>query len=156
MVLWIIRNGYLLFLEFAKLPNILDSSTGDEEPLVDAAIDRGRGKVLALGDAGKLALVNTVRRALVGDVGPVVGISIVSMAFLTVQDNLQADLAAGGLASDELLPGVGALADDLSGVPAAEIVSATVKSKGHGKTNFLFLHSPEKANWFSGFPSGIL
>ena len=23
-------------------------------------------------------------------------------------------------------------------------------------THFLFLHSPEKANWFSGFPSGIL
>jgi len=23
-------------------------------------------------------------------------------------------------------------------------------------THFLFLHSPVKANWFSGFPSGIL
>ena len=25
-----------------------------------------------------------------------------------------------------------------------------------GLTYFLFLHSPVKANWFSGFPSGIL
>ena len=38
----------------------LHRSTGDEEPLVDAAVDRGRRKILALGDAGELSLLDTI------------------------------------------------------------------------------------------------
>ena len=49
----------------------LYGSTGDEEPLVDAAVDRSRRKVLALGDVGELALVNTVGRAVEGGVGTI-------------------------------------------------------------------------------------
>jgi hypothetical protein len=42
-------------------------STGDEEPLVDAGVDGGRGLVLALGDV-ELAGVGTVLRVRDGDV----------------------------------------------------------------------------------------
>lgn len=49
----------------------LNSSARDEEPLVNSAVNGSRGKVLALGDAGKSTLVNTVTRALDGRVGTV-------------------------------------------------------------------------------------
>lgn len=47
----------------------LHSSSRDEEPLVDATVDRRRGKVLALGDVGELGLVHAVGGVGVGDVG---------------------------------------------------------------------------------------
>ncbi|GMG06942.1 unnamed protein product [Aspergillus oryzae] len=46
----------------------LHSSTGDEEPLVNAAINRGRGEVLALRNGGKLAGFSTVGGVRNGDV----------------------------------------------------------------------------------------
>lgn len=49
----------------------LNGSTRDEEPLVNSAVNRSRGKVLALGDAGKSTLVGTVTRGLDGSVGTV-------------------------------------------------------------------------------------
>jgi len=49
----------------------LDSSARDEEPLVNSAVNGSRGKVLALGDAGKSTLIDTVARALDGRVGTV-------------------------------------------------------------------------------------
>ena len=49
----------------------LNSSTRDEEPLVNAAVNRSWGKVLALGNAGNLGLLNTVRGVLDGRVGTV-------------------------------------------------------------------------------------
>jgi hypothetical protein len=52
-----------------RVSNCLNGSTGNEEPLVDATINRSRGKVLALRDLGKLALVDTFWRDLVGDIG---------------------------------------------------------------------------------------
>lgn len=76
----------------------LDGSAGDEEPLVNAAIDRSWGKVLASRDSSDLVLVGTLGGTLGGlDVGKV-------------------DVTSGTLASDELLPGVGALVDDVLGV----------------------------------------
>jgi hypothetical protein len=48
----------------------LDRSAGDEEPLVNAAVDRGGGKVLARGDLGEGSLVGKLCRAFVGDIGP--------------------------------------------------------------------------------------
>lgn len=47
----------------------LNSSTRNEEPLVNAAINGGRREVLALGDAGKLGGVGAVRRVLNRSVG---------------------------------------------------------------------------------------
>jgi hypothetical protein len=47
----------------------LHGGTGDEEPLVNAAVNRSRGKLLVLGDGSERALVNAVGRALNGGVG---------------------------------------------------------------------------------------
>ena len=43
-------------------------------------------------------------------------------------------------------------------ISVAYLRSVSFKSSQRRKRTmyFLFLHSPEKANWFSGFPSGIL
>jgi hypothetical protein len=70
--------------------------TRDVEPLVDAGIDRGRGLVLARGDVqrGGVGLVGGVRDGGVG----------------------KSDVVLGGLASNELLPSLGALTDNVHGV----------------------------------------
>lgn len=47
----------------------LDSSTGDEEPLVNGAVNGSRSQVLAAGDGGQLGLVSVVGRALELGVG---------------------------------------------------------------------------------------
>lgn len=49
----------------------LSGSTRDEEPLVNAWIDRSRSKVLVGWDGRKLAGVNTAVGVLDGDVGAV-------------------------------------------------------------------------------------
>lgn len=51
--------------------NPLNSSTGDEEPLVDAAVNRSRRKVLAGRDVGESALLDHVLGVGVGEVGTV-------------------------------------------------------------------------------------
>lgn len=66
----------ICFSGIGLISKSLNSSTGDEEPLVDAAVDRGRGQVLALGDVGELALVDTVGGGLVGNVGAGENVSI--------------------------------------------------------------------------------
>jgi len=70
--------------------------TRDVEPLVDAGIDRGRGLVLARGDVerGGVGLVGGVRDSGVG----------------------KGNVVFGGLASNELLPGLGTLTDNVHGV----------------------------------------
>ena len=81
-----------------KQASSLDSSARDEEPLVNAAVNRSRRKVLASRDSSNLVLVGTVGAALWGlDVG-------------------EADFTGSGLAGDELLPGIGTLVDDILGV----------------------------------------
>jgi hypothetical protein len=128
----------------------LHSSTRDEEPLVNGAINRSRGKVLAARNAGKLRGVDAVRVA-EGGVGPA-HVSIV--LWILSKSNLQADVSTVRLSADELLPGISTLVDDLLGVPAP--VRRRDIAGLSRQTYFLFLASPEKANWFSGFPSGIL
>jgi hypothetical protein len=49
----------------------LNSSARDEEPLVNAAINRSRRQVIALRDAGKLGGVGAVRGVLNRSVGTV-------------------------------------------------------------------------------------
>lgn len=95
-----------------------DSSrgTGDVEPLVNGRVDRGRGLLLALGDAegGGLDAVVAVGDR---DVGAAYSVS----QWLTRRmgfsfQNVQVDVTLGGLAGDELLPRLGALTDDVHGV----------------------------------------
>lgn len=72
---------------------------------------------------------------------------------------LQRDIAGLGLAGDELLPRLSALADNVRGVPGVLLARYSRIGdfhRGRRVAHFLFLHSPVKANWFSGFPSGIL
>lgn len=64
------QGNVINFGEYRLMRN-LDSSTRDEEPLVNAAVNGSRGKVLALGNAGKLGLVSTVRGTLDGGVGTI-------------------------------------------------------------------------------------
>lgn len=52
-----------------------------------------------------------------------------TMIVLAINGNLQADLAAGGLASDEFLPSISAFADDLSGIPGNIAVSLVMEVK---------------------------
>lgn len=47
-------------------------------------------------------------------------VSTAKVNLLIFHGNLQADIAAGALAGDELLPSVGALTDDLSGIPRTQ------------------------------------
>lgn len=77
----------------------LVGSTGDEEPLVNAGVDWCSREVLVGRDGRKLVGLDAVGAgALNGQIGA-------------------ADVAGLGLAGDELLPGLGALADDVGGVP---------------------------------------
>ena len=41
-------------------------------------------------------------------------------------------------------------------LPVMSLSQASAHSRTTSMAYFLFLHSPEKANWFSGLPSGIL
>lgn len=51
--------------------NRLNSSTRDEEPLVDATVDRSRGEVLAGGNLGESALVDQIGGVGVGNISPI-------------------------------------------------------------------------------------
>jgi hypothetical protein len=69
---------------------------------------------------------------------------------------LHRDALGVGLASDQALPGLGALTDDVHGVASRIVSLSNGKMLDSNSANLLFLHSPVKANWFSGLPSGIL
>ena len=99
-------------------PN-LNSSARDEEPLVNAAVNRSWGKVLALGNAGNLGLLNTVRGVLDGRVGTVsVSRHSNTQAAKGQKDkNLQVDVTLGGLSSNEVFPRLSALMDNVKSVP---------------------------------------
>jgi len=86
----------LVFLKARGIQN-LHGGTGDEEPLVDGTVDRGRGQVLALGNGGNLASIGGVDR----------GLSL---------GGSEGNVTSSGLAGDELLPSIGTLVDDIGGV----------------------------------------
>ena len=48
------------------------------------------------------------------------------------------------------------LISSLGVLPVTSFSQASAHSRTMSMAYFLFLHSPEKANWFSGLPSGIL
>jgi hypothetical protein len=107
--------------------------TGDVEPLVDAGVDRRRGLVLALGNVD-LAGVGAVGGVRNGGVEP---------GSVSCSHN--------GKYMDTYR-----LRSSLGVLPVASFSQASAHSRTISMAYFLFLHSPEKANWFSGLPSGIL
>lgn len=111
--------------------------------------------VLGGRDLGKSALVDTMLGVGVRDIGTAC-ISTVSSSETKKSMNLQADISVGSSSSNQSLPGVGTLPDHFIGVPSHESALRRLCQSKPKNTHFLFLHSPEKANWFSGFPSGIL
>lgn len=62
------RAGYAL-IRVIEQASCLNSSAGNEEPLVDTAVNRSRWEVLTRGNLGELGLVDAVGGVLVGDVG---------------------------------------------------------------------------------------
>ena len=86
--------------------------TADEEPLVDAGIDGSGGLVLARRDV-ELASVGMLLRMSNSGVGTAMEL-VASVD--TVELNLHRNITLGGLAGDETLPSLGALADDVHGV----------------------------------------
>ena len=132
----------------------LSRGAADEEPLVNGAVNLGRGKILV----GR-KLRQLIRADAAGGVlGRGVGASEVSTEGLWVCGggmDSQSNAARGSLAGNQALPGLGALADNVHGV-AGHDVSEENLPLTLVYTHSLFLHSPVKANWFSGLPSGIL
>lgn len=123
-------------ISFPKRKNLV-GGTGDEEPLVDRWVDWSGLELLVLWEVWKLLGTDTRWGVLDGDVG-------------------KGDVSWGSLASDELLPCLSALTDDVHGVTVNLLVSQLLVLLEFVCAYALFLHSPVKANWFSGFPSGIL
>ena len=91
-------NTLDLFNRHSSMAADLHCGTRDEEPLIDAAVNRSRQQVLTPGDAIELALVHPVGGVGVGDVG-------------------KADISILRLSGDQLVPRIGALADNVQGVP---------------------------------------
>ena len=100
----------------------LVGSTGDEEPLVNAWVDGGRSEVLIGWDGRKLFRVDAARGLLDRKVGAVICQNMLKPKFAV---NLRRDITWLGLASDELLPGLSTLTDDISGVSVTASASYT-------------------------------
>lgn len=86
--------------------------TRDVEPLIDAGVDGSRCLVLASGNVER-ASVSAIWRLGNGGVGT-------TRQLVTVREridaHIQADLVLGGLSSDELLPSLSTLVDNVHGV----------------------------------------
>lgn len=107
--------------------------TADEEPLVNAGVDRGGGLVLARWD-GERGGVGAVLRVGNGDICAAIEL-VEGRKYST---NTYREMSPLGL------------------LPVMRRSQASAHSRTMSMAYFLFLHSPEKANWFSGLPSGIL
>lgn len=129
----------------------------NEEPLVDGAVDFGGREVLVGGKGRKLVGSEAARRVGDGDVGTGrVSTGIRRSLLRLALENSHGDTVGRRLAGDETLPGIGALANHFHGVSAANRQPPATCQPRQQNTHSLFLHSPVKANWFSGLPSGIL
>lgn len=114
------RDFYLfgLFGHHPTLPVIyLSRGTADEEPLVNGGVNLLRSKLLVSRQRWKGALVNAGRGVLDSGVGP--NAMLVSCDKRTAWfpwENSRRDTAGGSLASDQAIPGLTALADNVHGV----------------------------------------
>ena len=93
----------------------LRRGSADEEPLVYRAVDLLGGEVLVLGEGRKLGWVDTGGGVADSQVGANHGQRKCLRSYVTIFDSHR-DLAGLGLAGDELLPRLGALADDIHGI----------------------------------------
>lgn len=114
----------------------LGRSARDVEPLVNARVDGRRRLVVALGDA-QLAGVGAVVAVRDGDVGAASLSVHCCMSTLPFTSTYRFTSPFGVL-------------------PVMSFSHDSAHSRTTSIAYFLFLHSPEKANWFSGLPSGIL
>lgn len=92
----------------------LSRGTADEEPLVDGSIDLLGGDVLVGRQRGELVRRDARRRVLDSDVGAIQ--TLISTVLGRQVRDLRGDTAGRGLASDETLPGLSTLTDDVEGV----------------------------------------
>lgn len=96
----------------------LNSGTGDEEPLVDAAVDWSRRKILTRRKFGDCALVDEFFRVGVGEVGTLIFVRYNHSPYEAFdQFDLQVNVSTRSSTSDESLPGVGTLTNDFEGIP---------------------------------------
>jgi len=115
----------------------LSGGTADEEPLVYRAVDGLGREILVGGERRELRGANAAGGVLNVDVGAGVGI-IVSRRPAQVATNeiserkeeekknrrhIRRDITSRGLASDELLPSLSTLTDDIHGIPEGNLVS---------------------------------
>ena len=105
----------------------LVGSTRDEEPLVNAWVDWCRGKILVGWNGRKLVRVDTAWRVLDGKVGTV-NMSDGTNVQHGLVINSHRDIAWLGLASDELLPSLSTLTDNISGVPVIALLASHTKA----------------------------
>lgn len=92
----------------------LDGSARDEEPLVNAGVNGGRSLVVTLRDV-EVAGVGAVVGVRDGGVGAITLVSL-CRRLAARSCNSQGNVTLGALASDELLPRLGALSDNVHGV----------------------------------------
>lgn len=129
---------------------LVRGGSADEEPLVNARVNGRRSVVLAPWDV-ELARIGTIGGVSDGDVGPT--------APLVLSNTCSMNRAYSEISPLWVLPVMSlsqASAHSRTISVAYLLLVSTVVNIRRKNTHFLFLHSPEKANWFSGFPSGIL
>ena len=133
------QHGSIPFSEVTASGRVagLNGSARDEEPLVINAVN-GLGSQVLVSGYFKGARINTVWRVRDSAIGPTA-----TLASLYIRGT-QKVIAA----YSEIPPGWV--------LPVINFSQASAHSRMTSVAYFLFLHSPEKANWFSGFPSGIL
>jgi len=107
------------------------------EPFVDARVD-GRGRLLLVLGKVELARVGAVIAVRHGGVGAV-------NHFSAYRPSRSREVVA-----------TYRLISPFAVLPVIILSHASAHSRMTSMAYFLFLHSPEKANWFSGLPSGIL
>ncbi len=133
------QHGVNLFWEVIDSGRVasLDGSARNEEPLVIYPVNGPGSQILMPGDF-EGASIHTVWGVWDGPIGP-----IATLASLYVRKAWEFKAAYS-----EMPPGWV--------LPVINFSQASAHSRMTSVAYFLFLHSPEKANWFSGFPSGIL
>lgn len=108
---------HILLMSLLYAFDTLHSGARDEEPLVNARVNRSGGLVAASGDVEGAGL-SAVCRVGNSGVGTVNNGQLIAVEEDGIRGTvaLQRDFALLGLASDELLPSLGALTDNVHGV----------------------------------------
>ena len=127
-------------------------SAGDEEPLVDAWVDGCWDGVFTRWDLDATR-VDSVRRLVDSSVGAINGLAS-RKRFRPASCEAYSEISPLVVLPMMRRSQASAHSRTMSIAYLPELAQACRLAAGY--THFLFLHSPEKANWFSGLPSGIL